>query len=285
MKVLCLYHNADLDGKCSGAIVKKWAESNGHELVLHGMNYGYETPRHLIKDADQVIISDFSLPLVDMVQIVDKLTWYDHHISAIKEMQDIKIPGIQDTKRAGCELTWMGLFPNRLLPPVVTMLGAYDTWMWKQEPVSIQTRILNLQYGMRLDSWWPDDSDWKLLLSLDGDIEYENKLMGCGHACIKYQAQMMERINPSGRLIDWEGYNWFTVNCHQTASTNFEEYIKDLDVQGVIAYHLGQDGTWKYSLRSFSDDLDVSVICKKHGGGGHAGAGGFATGKLLGVLT
>ncbi len=288
MKVLGIYHNADLDGKCSGAIIKKWCDEHGHDLCLWGMDYGDEPPWVLIDQHEMVIISDFSLPPEDMAVIcgTKTLLWFDHHISAIKEMDHLPLDGLQDTQRAGCELTWRGLFDVRPMPHAVTWLGSYDCWRWKEENETDQKDILQFQYGMRLDDWLPDDIGWNHLLNTH---EQTNMLMAttkAGETCIRYQEQMMEWINPLGRTINWRGVNWHTVNCMQTASTNFEEYIKTLEpeVQGVISYHKDKNGDWKYSLRSFHSDLDVSIICKEYGGGGHAGAGGFTIKELLEVL-
>jgi nanoRNase/pAp phosphatase (c-di-AMP/oligoRNAs hydrolase) len=41
------------------------------------------------------------------------------------------------------------------------------------------------------------------------------------------------------------------------------------------------DGLFTYSLRSAEGGLDVSVIAKRHGGGGHPHAAGFTSAKLL----
>jgi len=292
MKLLGIYHNADLDGKCSGAIIKKWFEQNPdfEEIVLHGMNYGDTVPREAIERADLVIISDFSLPLHDMAWActVTKVLWFDHHISAINELKELRIFGERDTALAGCELTWKGLFPDKKLPPVVELLGCYDCWRWVKEPEPKQERVMNMQYGMRLEAMWPDDEKWRYLLSGSGDLEVEATYIEHGKAVRQYQAQMIERINRSGMIVSWEGFAWFAVNTHNASSTDFEVKIAELNetvrVQGVISYRRHHDGSWKYSLRSFSDDLDVSVICKKHGGGGHKSAGGFASEKLIRCL-
>lgn len=38
---------------------------------------------------------------------------------------------------------------------------------------------------------------------------------------------------------------------------------------------------WSYSLRAANDDVDVSKIAVKYGGGGHKGAAGFASDKYV----
>jgi phosphoesterase RecJ-like protein len=41
----------------------------------------------------------------------------------------------------------------------------------------------------------------------------------------------------------------------------------------------GREGVSKVSLRAATDDVDVSVIARKEGGGGHRQAAGFSTEK------
>lgn len=291
MKLLVIYHIADLDGKCSGAIIKRWFEQTPdyESITLYGMNYGDETPKELIKNADLVIMSDFSLPLHDMVWTMGntKLLWFDHHISAINEMKNLRIFGSRDTAKAGCELTWEGLFPDKEMPPVVEMLSSYDCWRWVKEDKNKQERILNLQYGMRLESMWPDDERWRYLLAGPGDLEQEMQYLEWGKAVRRYQANQMERINSSGMIVTWEGFRWFAVNTHNASSTDFAPKIEELKeerIQGVISYHRRKDGSWKYSLRSFSEDLDVSLIAKKNGGGGHVKAARFGSKRIIGCL-
>ena len=47
----------------------------------------------------------------------------------------------------------------------------------------------------------------------------------------------------------------------------------------------GRDGVMKVSLRASADEVDVSVIARKEGGGGHRQAAGFSTNRSLEDLT
>jgi len=277
-RVLGLYHSADLDGKCSGAIIRKWCELKGHECTLIGINYGDATPWDAINTADLVIISDFCLPRTVMQQIDSErdLLWYDHHKTAIAEMEGYAVFGLQRIEQAGCELTWMGLFPDKPIPPVVAMLGAYDCWRWTDLPEEDRERVLNLQYGMRLDARWPEDSRWLPMLSSAIPVD----VIMHGETVRKYQAQQMARINKSGRLIEWRGRKWFTINTHNCSSTDYELVRDELGFDGVLIFYRGSTG-WCYSMRSFIDELDVSVMARAYAGGGHAKAAGFHTERLL----
>ena len=87
------YHSADLDGHCSGAVIK--LKYPNCEMI--GINYGDEFPWDSISENDVVIMSDFGLqPFEDMLKLNDKcnqLIWIDHHITAMDEYDkhDIEI--------------------------------------------------------------------------------------------------------------------------------------------------------------------------------------------------
>ena len=48
---------------------------------------------------------------------------------------------------------------------------------------------------------------------------------------------------------------------------------------GVACFHYEND-VWNFSLYNDNGKVDCSEICKKRGGGGHAGAAGFRTNDL-----
>ena len=67
MRKICLYHRSDLDGKCSGAIVKRHIP--GTEMI--GIDYGDKIPWKDLEGA-HVYLVDFSLqPWTDMIRLAD----------------------------------------------------------------------------------------------------------------------------------------------------------------------------------------------------------------------
>jgi len=297
MKVLGIYHSVDNDGICSGAIIKKWCEEKGHELILHGTNDRVNAPWDLIANSDLVIISDFSYAMKEMFAInnVSELVWCDHHKSAIDEYNELlkdpafakPIMGLRDVKQAGCELTWKWAFPKEEAPYAVTTLGCYDCWRWKEEDESSQKAILSFEFGMRADAPEVGDPKWEWLLDEDGDPELERIYLLKGRGILDYQENMMERINSTGSVIEWEGVVWWAVNCHQTDSSNYEKQVamlkETVNIHAVLIFYRRLGG-WKYSLRAVDRDTDVSLIAKKYKGGGHAGAASFLADNLLDVL-
>lgn len=99
MNPICFYHKADLDGVCSGAIVKHFVP----DCEMVGFDYGMEFPWDkvlVVPDASggktetaatlldagafpkrTVYMVDVSLPPADMKRLakVSELVWIDHH--------------------------------------------------------------------------------------------------------------------------------------------------------------------------------------------------------------
>lgn len=126
----CIYHEADLDGVMSAAIVKKYFK--GEDIDLLPYNYGKEIPD--VNKYDKVFVVDVSFGnrtrfLFD--EWKDKGTdviWIDHHKTAIDDMRDYEVKGKRRIGTATCELTWEYLFDDIKTPNVVELLSAYDVW-------------------------------------------------------------------------------------------------------------------------------------------------------------
>ncbi len=297
MKSICFYHSADLDGHCSGAIVKKAIP----DVELIGINYGDEFPWDKIDSETTVYMVDFCLQPFDlMLQLNNscrKLVWIDHHKSAIGEYQEIAIDiyGMRNIKKAACELCWEYFFTGGELPRTVKMLGRYDVWdksdnkMWENE-------ILPFQFGMRLYDTDPsltgEDNAWfHLFYPLPnygenerifyGDLEnsYYNSVVNEGTTILRYQRQTNQKyISAYGFEAEFEGKRAICVNKGMTNSQLFDSVYDEEKHDIMMTFCLKKPGQWTISL--YSTTIDVSVIAKKHGGGGHKGAAGFQIDKL-----
>src|ERR1700761_9115337 len=150
--MICIYHNKDLDGYCSGAIVKKKYPN----IKLIGYDYGQPFPWGEIKDDERVIMIDVSLPMPDMFKLSsasNSLVWIDHHISAINDFRAYSEGGgqhgiiaILENGIAACEGGWKYLFPDEEMPTAVKLLGKYDTWR-NQDEHEWNHAIMPFQYG------------------------------------------------------------------------------------------------------------------------------------------
>ena len=276
------YHQSDLDGHCSGAIVKKFL--NAGELV--GINYGQPFPWDSIEQNELVWMVDFSLqPFEDMVRLANlaSLVWIDHHKTAIDEAIDrhvnLAIPGLRAVGLAGCELTWKyiqntvmrDLQIKEAMPLAVHHIGRHDVWDHSDPDT------LPFQYGLRLFDTRPDnDSLWVDLLC---GGEYESPAIASiiekGRTLLEYETRQNATYAKSAAFdVMLDGLKCVAVNRLFSNSKLFDSVWDPRKYDAMIAFGF-RGGRWTVSLYSDRDDIDVGDVAKRRGGGGHKGAAGF----------
>lgn len=296
--MICFYHSRDLDGWCSGAIVKlKYPDC---ELI--GYDYGQPFPWDKVVD-QEVIMADVSLqPFSEMLTLANsckKFTWIDHHKGAIDDYFKAVIdrPGFYTnisgsllTGIAACELTWKHLFPDQHIPPVVEFLGIWDTFRKTEVTENDWNEvILPVQYGMRVICNSPETFPVDLLQPTsknDPTGKYDTIIMGVqqklidilesGKSVLKYQSQVDEYTAKKAFVVNWEGYRIIAINGIQFNSLTFKSIWnpEKHDIMMMFQFE-GQTKTWKFSIYTEKEGIDCSAIAKRHGGGGHIKAAGF----------
>jgi uncharacterized protein len=288
----CFYHSADLDGHCSAAIVKHFHP----ECELIGINYGDPFPWHLIADSERVFMVDFSLqPIEEMVKLnsLCHLFWIDHHKSAIEAAAafDSEIDGLRDSAFAACELTWECFADASIKPLAVTLLGRYDVWDHSNP------HTLPFQYGIRLNDtdpglfpgcmkilWKPLLSTEKLPLHPHGETNAIS-ILEEGRVVLKYVKQDNAKYCRAAAFETmFDGKRCIAVNKLLTSSQLFDSVWDPEKYDAMITFGW-RNRKWTVSLYSTKPDVDVSVICKAHGGGGHKGAAGFQCAELPFAIT
>ncbi len=269
----CFYHSADLDGHCSGAIVKQAFP----RCEMIGINYGEAFPWEKIGFLEEVFMVDFCLqPFADMERLnrISKLTWIDHHKTSIDQAFEgyFKASGSQSLVigEAGCELTWKFLHPFGLLPKVVYLLGRYDVWKWQGVPNS-----LNFQYGMReIPDTSPDNQGlWEALF--ENKDRVVDKICDNGMQIVQYEKTQNEKYAKSMAFdVQFDGVKGIAINKGLTNSTLFDS-VYDPEKHHVMVKFAKVGQQWKVGLYSTRSDVDCSAITKARGGGGHKGAAGF----------
>lgn len=272
----CIYHSADLDGHCSGAIVK-YANPT---CELIGIDYGQPFPWEKITDpAETVIMIDFSLqPFEDMVRLNDLcyLEWIDHHKSAILDWEEFNRPifnAVLRTEFAACELAWQTFFPDTPMPRAVHLLGRYDIWKHAETPGALE-----FQYGMRLKHTWPDNQEfWSILFESDEDTA---GITQDGSLLLAYERIQNEKfIQAYGFDVEFDGLKCIAANRGMSNSLLFES-VWNHDKYDAMLMFAWKGGQFTVSLYTDKPGIDVSVIAKAHGGGGHKGAAGFQCVRL-----
>lgn len=315
-----IYHNADLDGKCSAAIVAHWA-GRGDRSMFVGLDYGDPVDIDtLCMKGEEVYMVDFSLPPDQMVALNARaiLHWIDHHSPRIREMAESPLGcpapdggegspnfgfhfsggyALAPDKPAACLLTWEYMWdraaaaqlPGRLpsqsrTPPLaVRLLNAYDTWD-KEGEFDWDREVLAFQYGMRSFRCEPWSSCWGAILGPDrGSADATAmRIQGEGGAILRYRRQS-DRILAAGAAFrtHLRGHSAIAVNRLYANS----EVFNTIDKSGAaLLISFGFDGRpgWRVSLSPgpAAPDLNCGELARELGGGGHPGRAGFCCGSL-----
>lgn len=270
----CFYHKSDLDGHCSGAIVKYLHA----ECKLLGVDYKDSIKQFEIEENEAVYVVDFSFSREEMSWLNKhtQLTWIDHHKSAIEKCSGLIISGVQEVGRAGCELTWEHCFYDEFIPEAVRLLGRYDVWDHEDPDV------LPFQYGMRQNAETrPEHSMelWADILERAAIGLYD--IIDTGRTIIMYE-EKQNKIYAQGMAyeVDFEGCRAIVMNKAYANSKAFDS-VYNSDKHDIMILFGVKPGEIKYTLFCDKPEIDVSLIAGKYGGGGHKGAAGFYSDTIL----
>ena len=270
-KSICFHHN-DPDGHASGAIVR-YALGDAVTLIESDYNNTPIIPWDLVEQAEQVIVTDFSFPVAEMQRLAKgrKLVWIDHHKSAIAEFAGIADhwPGIRDVSEAACVLTWRYFFPQRPVPKAVILVGDRDTWRWAEKDTGPFNESLHGH-----DHHANNAAFWKPLL--EDDPSTLEKMIEEGVWLREIKLRKVDRMMKARSFeVRFEGYRTLAVNTR--GSGDVGNYGRDRGYEIVYAYvDEMRVGGLTTVVTLYSDQVDVSVVAKRYGGGGHAGAAGFS---------
>jgi len=272
----CFFHKSDLDGMCSGAIVKKFHPNC--EMV--GVDYQDSFHDFEVHNGEDIIVVDFSFPMIEMDYINNNhpFIWIDHHKSTIEEAfaEGFLANGGQSLEvgTAACELTWEYFYPEREMPEFIHLLGRYDVWDHEDE------RVLQFQYGMRqFDDTSPAAPIWHNLLARVIDYRV---IIDEGKLILAYQNRE-NRLFAKGMAFVSElfGLRAICVNKPYSNSKIFDS-VYNPDHHDIMVVFGIKRGTYKYSVYCDKSEIDVGKLCKMYyGGGGHPGAGGFHSDQYL----
>lgn len=269
-----IYHSADFDGIFCREIARL---DLGDRATYHGWNHGDAVPA--IPTDAVLYILDLSVP-----ELMDHpgLIWIDHHATAIAKYP-ASIPGYRIDGVAACRLAWQWFALNRpnwggdmpdkaafvdrvvFEPLAVRLAGEYDIWD-KRDP-----RADLFQHGLRTQ-----DLHWRLLLDCDDQAErYVDRLLDAGEILAYARRESIKRLLAEGAFeVEWEGLRWLAINAGGQSSDVYAMAEGSYDA-GVAFCWSPKSGKWRFSLRALRPGLDLSLIAKNYGGGGHKAACGF----------
>jgi len=282
----CIYHSKDLDGRCSGAIVKRSIP----DCEMIGMDYGDVLPWDIFKKDDELIMIDFSLPFKDMMRLngmVGRFVWIDHHKSAIKEYEKYKekirgngifTPFLSE-ELAACELTWaylcndeIGVIDPTHIPCGIRFLGRYDIWDHSNpDAVLFQLGMLSYDTSVESDIWEE---------ALGDDEDFISNTIFIGKRVQEFVQSRNEWNMKFSFPFEFEGIRFICINNVTTGSPQFDSVWDPDKYDAVMVFYMTPEKRWSFHIYTSKKEIDLSVIATKYGGGGHTNACGFQLNEL-----
>lgn len=295
-----IYYHTDADGKGSAAVailyllhMTKINEWNSKDVEL--IPFSYEkidtfVPLRDYKLGDTVFIVDLSVDSSSLPKFISflellngvgvKLYWIDHHksskncLSSIPKATLDTIEYVIDTDYCGMCNCWRYFFNNLPMPEIVRLIDDWDCWKLKLSTTK------DFHYGFDasgLDT--PTNADWKSYLLDRGEcLKLISKCIEDGKAIQKYIK--IEDTNKFDYHFDCKfcGFSCCCLNVVRNSDI-FLDKIEDYDIVLAFMYN---GNTYKYSIYCRKDsEAKCNIIAEIFGGGGHKGAAGFRSKKLV----
>jgi len=271
---LVLYH-ADMDGFAAACVV---ARDLGGRGEYRAVQYGDPAP---VEDAAgrDVYVVDFSWPLEDMRRLLvaaADLWWIDHHKTSAEDAETLareiapRSTILHDPSCSGATLTWYMLRGIAPPPSILPYVQDRDLWQWRLPD--------SREVSAALALYWPRDA---VPVPADGISGYEEflaqdpaDLVPVGRALVRAQVARVAALAERAETVEIDGRRGLAVNATGDISELGHYLCETMGAEvGVVYFREGARG-WVHSLRSVGD-VDVSVIAKARGGGGHKNAAGF----------
>jgi oligoribonuclease NrnB/cAMP/cGMP phosphodiesterase (DHH superfamily) len=300
-----VYYHDDFDGECAASAVNLLIDGNKEFIA---MNHGFSFPFSKIKKNDEVWILDYCVTPEMMDKIIAKVginnvIWIDHHVP--KFTYNHQIHGFRDTSESACVWTWKYILLAKAKADAYQPLTFTDSFDWDFTP-EVKTMLSTIAVprfveligdrdtfhwlygeetkyffcGLIAEDTKPDRPVWQNLYNYyrRNSPVIMNNISDRG--AVVYDMMLYENarnVNAWAYEAEFEGYKCIVLNgaCGSEAfGLKFHDY--------PIAVGYIHDGkNFQITLyASMTNEIDVSKIAIKYGGGGHPKAAGFSSKKL-----
>lgn len=269
-KKVCIYH-----GNCADGFTAAWVVNQAFDDVdfIAGK---YQEDVNINRFADKhVIFVDFSYDEKTMRKIcavAKKVTIYDHHESAEKNLRPLFdegiIDGVFDMERSGCRIVWDELMGGKEPPQMLLHIEDRDLWRFAlPETKAVAMYVFAFEYTFE---------NWYELMYM---TPIKKAVQGGGILQRKVEKDIAEL---AGVLVEFGYLDGHLVPIANVPYMYASEMGNLLCESGqgqhkpfAVTYFIDKNGMYNVSLRSGEDGLNVAEIAKKFGGGGHNHAAGF----------
>jgi oligoribonuclease NrnB/cAMP/cGMP phosphodiesterase (DHH superfamily) len=274
-KNLCIYHDNCIDGLTAAAICLNasrhpnlvWNSKKLTGTICFYPGKYQEAPPYDLIAGKHVWLVDFSYKkaqLLEILQICDKLTILDHHVSAKDELENIEHPKLTcifDLNRSGAGITWDYLFTGPRLE-IIDLIEDRDLWLFKYGDKSkfINYRLGGLPYTV--DAFY----DYLETHNLQSELEKGATIHSFFMGHVKHLADKKFTANIGGYTVPVCNAPYFYASELGGLLAEGQPFAGVFSVNDKEEY---------WSLRSNKDGIDVSKIAITYGGGGHKHSAGF----------
>lgn len=263
--IVVIYHKRCEDG--FGAAYAAWKKF-GNTATYIPAGYGDDLVEGL--EGKEVYLLDFCYEIpgaIDhLAQIAKKLVVLDHHKSS--EALVLHAPNhVYDASRSGATIAWSYFHPNAKVPRLMAYLEDGDLYRYAlPETSDVFAYLLVQPYDFEVwdrlaDGLEQDPGRSTILAKATIYNEYFERL---AHVCVE-----------AAKKVHFEGYDcYFATTLPSITMRSYvahQLYMRLPPIALVVTAH--PDG-FGVSIRS-DESVDVSIIAKKYGGGGHPGSSGF----------
>lgn len=294
---LCIYH-----GNCADGFTAAWAvwKAIPDCEFVPGV-YGQEPPDVTGRDVTgrDVIMVDFSYkrPVINaMAKAARSILILDHHKTAAQELDGFPSPSlgnrwvdhlleadagnyyidddapdnvavIFDMDRSGAQIAWDFFHPGAPRPKLVDYVADRDLWRFAlPESREIAAWLFSLDYDF--STWDSATTRLERLWGRDAAVREGAAIER------KHHKDIAELLKVTHRRMVIGGMRVLVANMPYTMASDAAGLLAAGEPFAATYFDRG-DGQRQFSLRSDDEGLDVSIIAKLYGGGGHQHAAGF----------
>lgn len=284
MKVI---HHNDNDGRAAAAIITQLTGNRNPNDYIE-IDYTKPIPIDSIQDGENVWIVDISISSEENYQVINKLIerncsiiWIDHHqssIDMINKHPDLgSLKGIRNVNRCGAYLTLQYCFgiSDANMPLHIKLIDDQDRHGFQDYEYGEKTSYFKLALLSMPNG--PLDDIWSLLGYKP--VETVNRLLEQGKIIYRYQSKINQMyIKQNAYESTFEGIKCLVVN-QKSGSDIFGDKYKDYELLVTWTFNGNQ---YVYTLFAGGyGNINCAKLAEKYGGGGHPGAAGFRSDKLL----
>lgn len=283
VKLMKIFHHNDNDGRAAAAIVSQHAKDTNPNNYIE-VDYTKPFPFDSVEDGEEVWIVDLSIStdhnakaVLDLVKRCCDVVWIDHHVSSfdmIKKYPELNnLRGFRSIDRCAAYLTYEYCFGFDT-PDYIALIDDQDRHSSLNYIFGDHTKYFKL--ALQSVPNGPLDDIWGKLKSDPEDTL--NEMIKRGKIIDDYKKQTDHFYRTSfGYESEFDGLKCFVVN-RRSDSDVFEDLIDKYPLLIVWVYN---GSKYIYTLFSRNKDINCASIAAKYGGGGHPGAAGFSSDKLL----